>query len=259
MPLFGLGTFQSPRGKIVQDAVQCALKTGYRLIDTAKIYGNEKDVGISIRNSGIPREEIFVTTKLWNSDHGYDSAIAACRTSLKSLGLDFVDLYLIHWPVEGLRLESWRALETLYDEGKCRSIGVSNYMIGHLEELLEFCHVIPAVNQIEFSPYLYLTELLEFCQDQNIQLEAYSPLTKGRKLEDSQLITIADKYSKSTAQILIRWVLQKGVVVIPKSSHKERIVENSEVFDFSISPGDMLQLDSFNENLRTAWDPSNVR
>jgi len=258
MPLLGLGTFQAPSGKVTKDIVQYALEVGYRLIDTAKIYGNEEDVGIGIRNSGIPRKEIFITTKLWNSDHGYDSAIAACNTSLKKLGLDYVDLYLIHWPVEGLRIESWRALETLYNDGKCRSIGVSNYMIRHLEELLEHCTVIPAVNQVEFSPYLYLEELLEFCQSHNIQLEAYSPLTKGRKLEDPKLMTIAKKYSKSPAQLLIRWVLQKDVVVIPKSSKQERIAENADVFDFTISVEDMIKLDSFNEDLRTSWDPSTV-
>ncbi|KPL03584.1 MAG: glyoxal reductase [candidate division Zixibacteria bacterium SM1_73] len=256
MPIFGLGTYQTRSGKETQAAVLYALEAGYRLIDTAKIYGNEKDVGEVVRKSGIPREEVFITTKLWNSDHGYEAAIAACEKSLKSLGLSYIDLYLIHWPVEGLRNETWRAMETLQKEGKCRAIGVSNYMIWHLEELLRSSSTVPAVNQVEFSPYLYQKDLLEFCRSHNIQLEAYSPLTKGQKLSDPKLVAIASRYSKSPAQMLIRWVLQHGVIVIPKSSKKERIFENADVFDFTISPEDKSVLDSFNENLRTSWDPS---
>ncbi len=256
MPIFGLGTFQSRSGKETQKAVLCALEAGYRLIDTAAMYGNEEDVGEALRKSGIPREEIFITTKLWNTDHGYDKALAAFETSRKKLGLSYVDLYLIHWPVEGLRTESWRALETLLEEGKCWAIGVSNYMTHHLEELLNNSSTVPAVNQVEFSPYLYQEDLLEFCRAHDIQLEAYSPLTKGHKLKDQKLVAIASKYSKSPAQILIRWALQKEVVVIPKSSRKDRILENADVFDFTISPEDMKVLDSFNEDLRTSWDPS---
>jgi len=256
MPIFGLGTYQTRSGKETQTAVLYALEAGYRLIDTAKIYGNEKDVGEVVRKSGIPREEVFITTKLWNSDHGYEAAIAACEKSLKSLGLSYIDLYLIHWPVEGLRNETWTAMETLQKEGKCRAIGVSNYMIWHLEELLRSSSTVPAVNQVEFSPYLYQKDLLEFCRSHNIQLEAYSPLTKGQKLSDPKLVAIASRYSKSPAQMLIRWVLQHGVIVIPKSSKKERIFENADVFDFTISPEDKSVLDSFNENLRTSWDPS---
>jgi len=256
MPIFGLGTYQTRSGKETQTAVLYALEAGYRLIDTAKIYGNEKDVGEVVRKSGIPREEVFITTKLWNSDHGYEAAIAACEKSLKSLGLSYIDLYLIHWPVEGLRNETWTAMETLQKEGKCRAIGVSNYMIWHLEELLNSSSTIPAVNQVEFSPYLYQKDLLEFCDSHNIQVEAYSPLTKGQKLSDPKLVAIASRYSKSPAQILIRWVLQHGAIVIPKSSKKERIFENADIFDFTISPKDMGVLDSFDENLRTSWDPS---
>lgn len=256
MPIFGLGTYQSLSGKETQEAVLVALKAGYRLIDTASMYENEEDVGEAFRKSGIPREEVCITTKLWNSDHGYDPAIAAFEKSRKRLGLSYIDLYLIHWPVEGLRNESWKAFETLLKEGKCRAIGVSNYMIWHLEELLNNSSTIPAVNQVEFSPYLYQKDLLEFCRNHDIQLEAYSPLTKGYKLNDPKLMDVASKYSKSPAQILVRWALQKEVVVIPKSSRKERIYENSDVFDFTISPEDMRVLDSFNEDLRTSWDPS---
>ena len=256
IPIFGLGTYQSLSGKETQEAVLVALKAGYRLIDTASMYENEEDVGEAFRKSGIPREEVCITTKLWNSDHGYDPAIAAFEKSRKRLGLSYIDLYLIHWPVEGLRNESWKAFETLQKSGKCRAIGVSNYMIWHLEELLNNSSTIPAVNQVEFSPYLYQKDLLEFCRNHDIQLEAYSPLTKGYKLNDQKLVDVASKYSKSPAQILVRWALQKEVVVIPKSSRKERIYENSDVFDFTISPEDMSLLDSFNEDLRTSWDPS---
>jgi diketogulonate reductase-like aldo/keto reductase len=256
MPIFGLGTYQAQSGKETRDAVLHALHAGYRHIDTASMYGNEEDVGTAIAESGIPREEIFVTTKLWNSDHGYDSGLAAFKKSHRRLRLSYVDLYLIHWPVQDLRNETWRALETLLKEGKCRAIGVSNYMIRHLEELLERSSTIPVVNQVEFSPYLYQKDLLEFCRKSKIQLEAYSPLTKGHKLNDPKLVTLASKYSESPAQILIGWVLQHEMVVIPKSSKRERITENAGVFDFTISPEDMRALDSFDQGLRTSWDPT---
>ncbi len=256
MPILGLGTYMTRKGRSTYRAVVHALHSGYRLIDTAKVYGNEKDVGDAIRDSKIPRDQLFITTKLWNLDHGYNSTIKACEESLESLGLDYLDLYLIHWPVKNLRLETWKAMEKLLSEQKCRAIGVSNYMIWHLEELMENADVIPAVNQVEFSPYLYQKELLEFCRKHGIRLEAYSPLTKGRKLNDPKLIAIARKYYKSPAQILIRWALQHDVVVIPKSSDTGRITENINVFNFSLSSEDMEALDNFNEDLRTSWDPS---
>jgi diketogulonate reductase-like aldo/keto reductase len=258
MPVFGLGTYQAGRGEETRNAVGVALNTGYRLLDTASIYGNERDVGIAVRESGIPREDIFVTTKLWNSDHGYEPALSACEASLKRMGLSYVDLYLIHWPVRGLRKESWKALEVLLEKGKCRAIGVSNYMERHLIELLGDSSVVPAVNQVEFHPYLYLKELSEFCMSRGIFLEAYSPLTQGEMLDDPKLVELASRYSKTTAQILIRWSLQRGAVVIPKSSRKKRIIENANVFDFSISDGDMRILDSFDKNMHTSWDPSRI-
>ncbi len=256
MPIIGLGTWQINSGKKAEKTILYALKAGYRLIDTAQIYGNEESVGKALNKSGIPREEVFITTKLWNSEHGYESAIAACGRSLKRMGISYIDLYLIHWPVTGLRNETWKAMETLLDEGKCRAIGVSNYMIRHLEELLDSSSTIPAVNQVEFSPYLYQKDLLEFCCFHGIQLEAYSPLTRGLKLGDPKLISIARKYRKSTAQILIRWILQRGIIAIPRSSKEERIRNNANVFDFTISPEDMRALDFFNENFRMSWDPS---
>ncbi len=258
MPIFGLGTWQITSGKEAEEAVLNAFKAGYRLIDTAQIYGNEESVGKALNKSGVPREEVFITTKLWNSDHGYESAIAACERSLKRLELSYIDLYLIHWPVTSLRNEAWRAMETLLEEEKCRAIGVSNYMIRHLEEILDNSSTIPAVNQVEFSPYLYQKELLGFCSSHGIQLEAYSPLTRGLKLKDPRLVSIARKYHKSTAQILIRWVLQRGIVAIPKSSKEEHIHDNANVFDFAISTEDMRAIDSFNTNLRIGWDPSTV-
>jgi diketogulonate reductase-like aldo/keto reductase len=258
MPGFGLGTYLSGSSHETQDIVLYALEIGYRHIDTARFYGNERDIGEAIRKSDIPREDIFITTKLWNSDHGYNRALAAFEESLSDLGLDYVDLYLIHWPVQAHRDESWRALEKLHAEGKCRAIGVSNYTIGHMEKLLAISSVMPAVNQSEFSPFLYQKDLLDFCRSNNIHFESYSPLTKGQRLDDPQLIGMAQKYSKSTAQILIRWTLQKGVVVIPKSSRKDRVRENADVFDFDISQEDMDRLDAMNENLRVSWDPTTI-
>ncbi|MGD2246008.1 MAG: aldo/keto reductase [Candidatus Aminicenantes bacterium] len=258
MPIFGLGTYRAQKGGEAREAVRYALEVGYRLIDTASMYGNEDDVGQAILQSGLKREEIFVTTKLWNADHGYDRAIGACKESLRRLKLDYVDLYLIHWPVEGLRKESWKALQKLKEEGKCRSIGISNFMTWHLEELLADSPAVPSVNQVEFHAYLYLKELFNFCKARGIQLESYSPLTKGRKLRDPRLQDIAEKYGKTPAQLLIRWVLQKGIIVIPKSSKKERIRENAQVFDFQISDTDMAVLDSFDLGLRTSWDPTAV-
>jgi len=204
IPILGLGTFQLNTGTETRKAVKIALEAGYRHIDTAEAYGNERDVGEAVHQSGIPREEIFITTKVWNSNHGFKPTINACKASLDRLGVTYLDLYLIHWPVEGLRLETWHAFENLLEEGMCHSIGVSNYTTHHLKELLENSSTLPAINQVEFSPYLYQRNLLEFCRSQSIQLEAYSPLTKGLKLHDPKLLAIAQTYSKSPAQILIR-------------------------------------------------------
>jgi diketogulonate reductase-like aldo/keto reductase len=258
IPQLGFGVWQIGPAQ-TSDAVLAALEANYRHIDTASAYGNEESVGAAIRTSGIPRERIFVTTKLWNSDHGNPER--ALDTSLRKLKMDYVDLYLIHFPVRQRR-QSWRALEMLRAKGKTRSIGVSNFTIGHLTELLADSETVPAVNQVEFHPYLYQQELLAFCQSKGIAVEAYSPLTHGERLKDPKLVAVAKKYSsskpKSTAQILIRWALQHGLVVIPKSSDRRRVVENADVFDFEISRDDMRLLDSFNENLRTCWDPSHA-
>ena len=251
MPILGLGTWKSTSGD-AENAVLWALEAGYRHIDTAAVYGNEESVGNAIKKSGIPRKEIFVTTKLWNSDHS--DIRKALNESLKKLQTDYVDLYLMHWPVEQ-RNKSWKVLEHLYQEGACKAIGVSNFTIDHLKELLAVAQVVPAVNQVEFSPYLYQKELLEFCRGSRIQLEGYSPLTRGKKLQDEKLVRIAKKYNKSTAQVLIRWQIEHNIVVIPKSATKERIEKNFDV-DFKISQEDMNTLDSLNEDLRLVWNPN---
>ncbi len=253
MPRLGLGVWLISSGKSCESAVRAALDAGFRHIDTAAFYGNEESVGKAIRDSGIARDEIYLTTKLWNSDHGNPER--ALDRSLGKLKMDFVDLYLIHYPVPE-RLRSWRVLAGLRSGGKARSIGVSNFTIRHLTELLADSDTIPAVNQVELHPYLYQRELLDFCHKKNIVIEAYSPLTHGERLNDPRLVAIARKYSKSPAQILIRWALQHDVVVIPKSAKRERIIEDADVFDFAISAEDMRTLDGFNENLRTCWDPT---
>jgi diketogulonate reductase-like aldo/keto reductase len=280
IPQLGLGVWQTRAGATCEAAVLAALDAGYRHIDTAAMYGNEESVGAAIRTSGIRRENIFVTTKLWNSDHG--NPARALDTSLRKLKLDYVDLYLIHYPVRERR-HSWRALETLRAEGKARSIGVSNFTIRHLRELLAETKTVPAVNQVEFHPYLYQRDLLDFCGGEGIAIVAYSPLTKGVRLKDPKLVAVAKKYSKagpqpapfrsrlslldklsqrsetkSTAQILIRWALQHGLAVIPKSANRRRIFEDADIFDFEITAEDMEILDRFNENLRTCWDPTNA-
>ena len=254
--MLGLGVFQTPPGIVTQKAVLSALKAGYRNIDTASLYGNEHDVGQAVRDSGLPREQVFVSTKLWNTDQGYDSALRACDQSLRRLGLGYIDLYLIHWPVPGLRKESWRALVELQRRGVCRAIGVSNYTVRHLRELLDGSESTPDVNQVEFNPFLYQKELLSFCNGKKIQLEAYSPLTREYRLSHPEVLEVARRCSKTPAQILIRWSLQHGLVVIPKSVRPERIKENAEVFDFEMSGPDMATLDSLNEDLHTCWDPS---
>ena len=258
MPVFGLGVYQTPKGRPTQEAVGTALSAGYRLIDTAALYGNEADVGQAIRDSGVGAEDVFVTTKLWNSEHGRERTEKAFERSRRELGVDVVDLYLIHWPVPGKRLETWQALTHLRREGKCRAIGVSNYTIAHLRELLAASDEVPAVNQVEFHPYLFQSELLAFCQRHGIQLEAWAPLARARRLDDATVLEIAQGHRKSPAQVLIRWGLQHRVIQIPKSVHPERIHENALVADFSLSDAEMQRLDRLHTGTRTGWDPSDM-
>lgn len=258
MPVLGLGVWQASPGKETRKAVATALEVGYRLIDTAKLYGNERDVAVAVRESGVPRDEIFVTTKLWNDDQGYESTLRSFERSRRELGLDVVDLYLIHWPVPGKRDESWKALVHLKEQGIARSVGVSNYTIRHLEELLSWSPRPPSVNQVEFHPFLFQKDLLEFCSGRKIQLEAYSPLARGRRLNHPTIAEIAAKYGRTPAQVMIRWSLQHGLVVIPKSSRPERIRENAAVFDFEIRREDMDRLDALDDRTHVAWNPDNL-
>ena len=260
IPILGLGTWQIAGGRQTQEAVSSALQFGYLHFDTAMIYGNERSVGKAVNAGPVPRDELFITTKVWNSDHGYDQTLRAFDESLNQLGLDYVDLYLIHWPVENIRRDTWRALEALMKDGRVKTIGVSNYMVKHLEELLSFSQIIPAVNQIELHPYNFglRRDVIEFCRARDIQVEAYTPLTRGQRFDDPQLQEIARKHSKTPAQILIRWALQHDIIVIPKSVRPERIRENADVFDFSMSREDIASIDSFNEDLVICWDPADV-
>lgn len=256
IPQLGLGVWQSPQGTPTREAVATALRLGYRHIDTARVYRNEPDVGAAVRESDIPRDQIFVTTKLWNDDQGYDNAMRACDASLKRLGLEYVDLYLIHWPVAGKRLDSWRALEQLHADGRARSIGVSNFLVPHLEELLGSAKTKPHANQIELSPFLQRRPTVELCKKLDIAIEAYSPLTRGEKLGDPVVMGVAREVQKSSAQVLLRWGIQHGFIVLPKSVRAERIAENAAIFDFALTAEQMARLDDLEENLVTGWDPA---
>lgn len=258
MPLLGLGVFAPTQANEVQQAIEWALEAGCRLIDTAAAYGNEREVANAIRASGIPRSDIFITTKVWNDDQGYTRTLRAFNRSLERLSLDVVDLYLIHWPIKEHRHETWRALEKIYSDGRARAIGVSNHYPVHLDELLTEAHITPAVNQFELSPYCYLPDVLAYCREKNIQPQGYAPLVRGEKANDPKLVALAEKYGKSTYQLLIRWSLQQGVVTIPKSVKRERIQENFDVLDFTISDEDMAQMNTFYDNTRIADDPRDI-
>jgi diketogulonate reductase-like aldo/keto reductase len=257
IPQLGFGVFQIPPGRNTQRAVEAALAVGYRHVDTAAVYRNEADVGAAIRASGLDRNSIWVTTKLANGDQGAATTRRAFEASLERLGMDAVDLYLLHWPHER-RLESWRVLEQLQAEGLARSIGVSNFLVRHLDELLALASRPPAVNQIELSPFLYRSreDTVRRCEGEGIALEAYSPLTKGRRLDDSTVALIAAEVRRTSAQVLIRWSLQKGFIVLPRSSNADRIAENTRVFDFALNDAQMAELDALDEGLTTGWDPA---
>ena len=255
IPKIGLGVWQAGRGKTSQDAVAAALRAGYRHVDTAQAYGNEHEVGEAIRSSGVQRKEVFVTTKLWNADQGYDSARRAFDASLERLGFDYLDLYLLHWPVAGKRLDSWRALEKLHAEGRARAIGVSNFLVPHLEELLAHASLPPSVNQIEVHPFLQQRDTRAFCKAQDIVVEAYSPLTHGTLINHPVITSVAQTVKKSNAQVLLRWGIQYGMVVLPKSVNAARIAENADVFGFTLEPSEMRLLDELEQGHATGWDP----
>lgn len=256
MPYFGLGVFQSKAGDEVVNAVKYALDAGYKAIDTAAIYKNEEGVGLGIRESGQKREDLFITSKVWNSDQGYDSTLKAYDASLERLGLDYLDLYLIHWPKEK-SAETWKALEKIYEEGRVKAIGISNFLQHHVEDLLKDANVVPMINQMEFHPRLVQQDLVNFCHSKGIRYEAWSPLMQGKIFDVPEMVELAEKYGKSVVQLVLRWNLQKGVVTIPKSVKKDRIEDNAKIFDFEISEEDVKLIDSLDKHERVGPDPDN--
>lgn len=257
IPYFGLGVFQSEEGQEVINAVNYALEAGYRHIDTAAIYKNEEGVGEAVKNSGVPREEIFVTSKVWNSNQGFDSTLEAFDKSLKRMGMDYLDLYLVHWPVQGKYKETWKALEKIYADGRVKAIGVSNFLQHHIEDLLTEAEVVPMVNQMEFHPILVQQSLLNYCADKGIQYQAWAPLMRGKIFDYDVINKIGEKYGKSAVQVTLRWDLQKGVVTIPKSVKQERIISNADIFDFDLTAKEVAQIDALDRNERIGPDPDN--
>lgn len=256
MPWLGLGVFKVTEEGLAEKTVKAAIDAGYRHIDTAAAYGNEEGVGAGVKNSGVPRDELFITTKVWNADQGYETSLAAFEKSLSKLDMDYVDLLLIHWPVKGKYKETWRALEDIYKSGKARAVGVSNFQIHHLQDLAEGSGLVPMVNQVEYHPLLSQVELLAYCRANGIQLTAWSPLMQGH-LDIPLLAEIGNKYGKTPAQVVLRWDLQNGVITIPKSVTPSRIAENADIFDFELSREDMEKLSSLNQNRRFGSDPDN--
>ncbi|RCX17032.1 diketogulonate reductase-like aldo/keto reductase [Fontibacillus phaseoli] len=261
MPWFGLGVYKAQEGEEVIQAVKSAIRTGYRSIDTAAAYNNEEGVGQAVREAmeenGLTRDQLFITSKVWNSNQGYETTLQAFETSLSKLNLDYIDLFLVHWPVKGKYKDTYRALEKVYKEGKVRAIGVSNFQIHHLEDLLADAEVVPAVNQVELHPQLTQKELLKYATEKGIFLEAWSPLGQGNLLTNDILVSIGKKYGKSAAQVILRWDLQVGVITIPKSVNEGRIIENADIFDFELSTEDIAAIDGLNLNKRFGSDPDN--
>ncbi|MFL0266940.1 aldo/keto reductase [Candidatus Clostridium radicumherbarum] len=261
MPWQGLGVFRVEDSPKLVDAVKTAIKNGYRSIDGAAIYDNEvsmgKGIAEGIKAAGISREDLFITSKVWNADLGYESTIKAYETSLKKLGLDYLDLYLIHWPVEGKYKDAWRALEYLYKQGRVKAIGVSNFQVHHLENLMKDAEIKPMINQIEFHPRLTQEKVRVFCKQNDIQVEAWSPLMVGKLFDNEILKEIAHNHNKSIAQIILRWDIQNGVITIPKSTKVGRIIENSQIFDFELTNEEVEKINSLNQDLRVGPDPDN--
>ncbi len=257
MPWLGFGVLNIEDGHVVEEAVINALETGYRSLDTATVYGNERGVGKAIRESGIPREEIFLTTKVWNDAQREKRTLAAFEESLQRLETEYVDLYLVHWPVKGSYQETWMVMEEIYQSGRAKAIGVSNFQVHHLLDILGDGQIVPTVNQIEFHPFLVQSELLEFCRSHSIQVEAWSPLMQGDIFAEPTVQELAEKYHKTIAQIVLRWDLQHEVVTIPKSVNPNRIAENAQIFDFELSQEDMNVLDALDEGKRVGPDPDN--
>lgn len=248
IPVLGLGVFNS--GAETTKAVRTAVEYGYRHIDTAKIYGNEEDVAKGIKESGIDRNEIFITTKLWNDDMRSHKQRENIERSLELLKTDYIDLYLIHWPVKDVFVESWKIMEDYYKKGVLRAIGVSNFHKSHMEELLKHAEIIPAVNQVELHPYLTQENLVDYDSEKGIAVECWGPLARGKVFGDELLTLIAGKYAKTVSQIVLRWEIQRGLITIPKSVHEKRIIENADIFDFELTPDDMKAISNLNKNER---------
>jgi diketogulonate reductase-like aldo/keto reductase len=257
MPLLGLGVYDM-YAEEAEQAVSWALEIGYRLIDTAAMYKNEVEIGNAIRQSKIDRNALFITTKVHNNSQGYDNTLRAFDESERKLNCGYIDLYLVHWPIKATRKATWLALEKLYADGRVKAVGVANYLVPFLDELEQYASIVPAVNQVEFSPYLYLKEVESRCQANKIQLQAYTPLVRGERMSDPKLVSLAQKYDKTPAQIILRWLVQKGISAIPKSVNLARLKENFDIFDFQIIPEDMVLIDAFNENYRVVDNPMDL-
>ncbi|AIS62082.1 aldo/keto reductase [Listeria ivanovii] len=257
MPRLGFGVWKVKDGDEAVNSVKWAIEAGYVSIDTAAAYKNEEGVGQAIKESGVNREDLFVTTKLWNAEQGYESTLAAFDESLRKLELDYVDLYLIHWPVKGKFKDTWRAFEKLYNDKRVRAIGVCNFHEHHLKELMEDAEITPMVNQIELHPELTQEPLRNYCEEHNIVVEAWSPLGNGKLLDNAEIKAIAETHEKSVAQVILRWDLQIGVVTIPKSVHQERIVQNADIFDFELTEAEVAKISALNKDKRTGPDPDN--
>lgn len=254
MPVFGLGTYQTSSGKEAENAVQWALEAGYRAIDTAALYGNEAEVGKVVRSGIVPRDDVFVTSKVWVNDLSYDGTKKAFNRTMKLMGFETLDLYLIHWPVNDWQ-GAWRALEEIYESGRVRAIGVSNFLQHHLEELFTLANIPPTVNQVELHPYLQLPDLRAFCHEHDIEVTCWAPIMKGRVLEVPALVEIGERYGKNAVQVTLRWMLQVGLLTIPKSTKKSRIVSNADIFDFELSESDIERINGLDREHRIGIHP----